>query len=406
MQALPRGGAMAAIAASEGAVAEAIARYGDDLSIAAVNAKESVTISGSEAAVLAVAERFAAAGARTRRLSVSHAFHSARMRPMLAAFEEVARRVRYAAPKTPIISNLDGKQVGEAMARPEYWLEHIVAPVRFADGISTLLAAGVTHVLELGPDPALSALGALSERGAQAEWLASLRRGRDDKAVLREAAEALLSGSALSGIATESGADAGFWAAISSGSTERVLSLIAPKGELPEHVRSALPDLIGVLASYRASSKKEQTPAASNALPDAAARARSAAAFVENLAAMLPPAREAAVLEVVRGAVAGVLGISDCEAIEPQRGFADLGMDSLMAVELRGRIQDSLGISLGPTAAFDHPTPERLTGAILVALFGEGRPRSADDSELARASQLDDEQAAARIDEILADLED
>jgi acyl transferase domain-containing protein/acyl carrier protein len=276
MQALPRGGAMVAIAASEGAVVEAIAPYGEDVSIAALNAPESVTISGSEDAVLAVAAYFAASGKRTRRLSVSHAFHSSRMRPMLAAFEEVARRVSYRAPQLPVVSNLDGKVAGAAMARPEYWLEHVLAPVRFAEGVMTLLESGVTHVMELGPDPALSTLGGLSDRNEQATWLASLRRGRDDQGVLLETlGELWLSGASVQWDALypgaehrtvalppdlfeRGGADAAFWEAIGSGSIERVRSLIAPNGELPAKVEAVLPDLIGALASYRASSLAEQ----------------------------------------------------------------------------------------------------------------------------------------------------
>lgn len=414
MQALPEGGAMVAIAASEAAVSGAMAPYGDAVSIAAINAPESVTISGSAAPVLAVAAHFAALGTRTRRLPVSHAFHNARMQPMLAAFTEVARRVRYAAPQIPIVSNLDGKLAGERMQHPEYWLAHVLAPVRFADGVDTLLAAGVTHMIELGPDPALSVLGRLSDRKAQATWLSSLRRGRDDRAVFLESLGELWSAGAavrwdalhagaqkpvtLPADSLEGDADARFWDAVASGSAERVLALLSPHGELPAHARAALPDIIGALASYRASAAKED--AATGAV------SRAATAFVERLGTLSPPAREAAVLDVVRGAVAAVLGVSDRDAIEPQRGFADLGLDSLMAVELRGRIQDALGVSLGATAAFDHPNSERLARATLSALFGESGPRTQDDPALERAAQLDDEQAAARIDEILADLED
>ena len=84
-----------------------------------------------------------------------------------------------------------------------------------------------------------------------------------------------------------------------------------------------------------------------------------------------------------------------------------MGLDSLMALELRVRLRASLGVSLGPTAAFDHPTLDRLTRAIVRELFGEEKsadPPPADDV-LERAARLDDEAAAQRIDEILADFE-
>ena len=364
MQALPAGGAMVAIAAPESAVAEAIAHHGEDMAIAAVNARDSVTLSGKEAAVLKVAAQFAAQGKRTRRLPVSHAFHSALMRPMLAAFAEVAERVRYSTPKLPIISNLDGQLAGERMTRPAYWLEQIVAPVRFSDGISTLLQAGVTHFVELGPDPALSALGRLCDPGQQATWLASLRSGRADHAVVLEA-----------------------------------LGELAAAGATVD--RDAL-RMLKLLAADRAAATEESPQAAPASQADPS---QDAAARVQELTALPPQAREAAVFDLVRDAVAAVLGIRNREDIEPQRGFADLGLDSLMAVELRDRLQAALGLSLGAMVVFDHPNPERLTTAILSALFGTNPGKSPVDAVVERAAQLDDEQAAARIDEILADLE-
>ncbi|NEC22725.1 type I polyketide synthase, partial [Streptomyces parvus] len=83
MQALPEGGAMVAVAASEDRVRAALV---DGVDIAAVNGPESVVISGDATAVAAVAEGFD----RTKRLRVSHAFHSALMEPMLQDFAAVA----------------------------------------------------------------------------------------------------------------------------------------------------------------------------------------------------------------------------------------------------------------------------------------------------------------------------
>nr|AUO14851.1 Malonyl CoA-acyl carrier protein transacylase [Amycolatopsis sp.] len=147
MQALPAGGAMVAIAAPESAV-----DLPDGVSIAAVNGPESVVISGEEAAVLAVAARFP----KTKRLAVSHAFHSPLMDPMLAEFRAVAESLTYHPARIPVISNVSG-----ALAAPftaEYWVRHVRETVRFADGVSALSAAGVGVFLELGPDGVLSSL--------------------------------------------------------------------------------------------------------------------------------------------------------------------------------------------------------------------------------------------------------
>ena len=95
MQALPGGGAMAAVWAGEAEVRAVTARTG--VEIAAVNGPASVTITGGEAAVAAACAALTAAGVRTQGLRVSHAFHSALMAPMLDAFTAVAETVRYGA---------------------------------------------------------------------------------------------------------------------------------------------------------------------------------------------------------------------------------------------------------------------------------------------------------------------
>ncbi|MFD0344851.1 acyltransferase domain-containing protein, partial [Streptomyces sp. NPDC127117] len=88
MQALPTGGAMVAIQATE---AEVLPLLTDGVSIAALNGPDSVVISGDEDAVLAIASGFG----KTKRLRVSHAFHSPRMEPMLAEFKAVAENLTF-----------------------------------------------------------------------------------------------------------------------------------------------------------------------------------------------------------------------------------------------------------------------------------------------------------------------
>ena len=89
MQALPVGGAMVAVQASEDEVRPLI---GEGVGIAAVNGPDSVVVSGGEQAVCAIADRLREQGRRVHRLAVSHAFHSPLMQPMLAEFEEIADR--------------------------------------------------------------------------------------------------------------------------------------------------------------------------------------------------------------------------------------------------------------------------------------------------------------------------
>ncbi|GAB1820558.1 SDR family NAD(P)-dependent oxidoreductase [Herbidospora sp. RD11066] len=149
MQALPTGGAMAALEATEGEIPSGV-------EIAAINGPTSLVITGDEDAVDAVLREFAEKGRRTRRLTVSHAFHSARMEPMLAEYRRVLESVTFHEPRIPLVSTLTG-QVSD-VTTPDYWVRQVREPVRFADAIGTLDAAGVTTFLELGPDAVLSAL--------------------------------------------------------------------------------------------------------------------------------------------------------------------------------------------------------------------------------------------------------
>jgi epothilone polyketide synthase D len=184
MQSLPQGGAMMSIAASERQAADAIAPHADVVSIAAINGLEQTVIAGDERAVLDIGAVFTARGIRTSRLRVSHAFHSPLMRPMLEPFRRVAETVTYSAPAIPLVSNVTGRIERDRLANAAYWVDHILAPVRMADGLRAIRSAGATQALEIGPAPVLCGLGAAADPAATVFWLPSLRPGRHDTEVM------------------------------------------------------------------------------------------------------------------------------------------------------------------------------------------------------------------------------
>ncbi|MFD4668871.1 beta-ketoacyl synthase N-terminal-like domain-containing protein [Lentzea sp. NPDC058450] len=146
MQALPEGGAMLAIRASEDDVRPLLT---PGVAIAAVNGPGAVVVSGAEAEVVALGEHFAG---RTRRLRVSHAFHSPAVDAMLDAFAEVAGRCTFHPPAIPVVSTITGD-----LSTPDYWVRQVREAVRFADAVTAMKDAGVTRFLELGPDGSLAA---------------------------------------------------------------------------------------------------------------------------------------------------------------------------------------------------------------------------------------------------------
>ncbi len=189
MSALPAGGAMAAIEATEAEAVESIAGREAELSIAAINGPTSTVISGSEEAVEAVRTDWEDKGRKTKRLAVSHAFHSPLMEPMLDEFAAIAKTLTYSEPKIPIVSNVTGETLSPEQATdPAYWVAHVRQPVRFADAVNALKEQGVTTYLELGPDPVLCAMAreTLGEDDVVA-FVPTLRESRPEPAAISTA---------------------------------------------------------------------------------------------------------------------------------------------------------------------------------------------------------------------------
>ncbi|MFB9682461.1 type I polyketide synthase, partial [Streptosporangium vulgare] len=176
MQALPEGGAMLAIAAPEAEILPLLEGR-QDVGIAAVNGPQAVVISGSEVAVEEIA---GLVSARTRRLRVSHAFHSPLMEPMLAEFEQIVSGLTFAEPTIPVVSNVTGRLAEPGLLTdPAYWVRHVREAVRFADGVT---ACQANVFVEVGPDTTLTALAQQSvEDGV---FVATARKDRDEARTL------------------------------------------------------------------------------------------------------------------------------------------------------------------------------------------------------------------------------
>jgi acyl transferase domain-containing protein/acyl carrier protein len=224
MQALPAGGAMLAVAGMVEDLPEGV-------TVAAVNGPDAIVLSGPAEAI----DALDTAGLRTKRLRVSHAFHSVLMEPMLEEFREVLAGVTFQAPQLPIVSNVTGEMADPAqLCTPEYWVRQVRETVRFADNVATLVARGVNTFLEVGPDavlvphlPAADAFVAGSAGVAGDAYVAgsagvaggalvvaSLRRDRDEVTTLLAA----LAGLHVNGVAVD-------WEAVYAGTAPRRVDL-------------------------------------------------------------------------------------------------------------------------------------------------------------------------------------
>ena len=181
MQAPPPGGRMAAVFAAEPQVIAAIAPYGDRITIAALNAPESIVISGDAEAVDEVLARLETQGIKSKPLATSHAFHSQRMDPMLEALRQVAATVACSKPAIDIVSNLTGQLADEhtfadsILLEPPRSLAGAVCPEHASAG-----RAGLRDLSGDRSEPDAHRFGPALPGTRRLRWLPSLRPGRDD----------------------------------------------------------------------------------------------------------------------------------------------------------------------------------------------------------------------------------
>ncbi|MFI8932074.1 SDR family NAD(P)-dependent oxidoreductase, partial [Streptomyces sp. NPDC053474] len=180
MQALPEGGAMLAVQATE---ADVLPLLSDRVGVAAVNGPSQLVLSGERAALEGLEQTLRGQGRKVKWLKVSHAFHSPLMDPALDDFRKVAAKLTYQEPTLPVVSNLTGELAEPAELKdPEYWVRHIREAVRFHDGLNALTGFGVGTLLELGPDSVLTAMAhdTLTEPESQSGLIAGLRKDRPE----------------------------------------------------------------------------------------------------------------------------------------------------------------------------------------------------------------------------------
>jgi len=150
-------GMMAAAAISPAEAAELIAAHGADVEVSAVNSPTDVTLSGDRDALEGIGKILADRGVFFRMLPLDYAFHSAKMDPIRGKiFDELGELVT-GEPRLPMFSTVTGTAVSDGRTLDaEYWWRNIREPVRFAEAVEAMAAAGAGVLVEIGPHPVLS----------------------------------------------------------------------------------------------------------------------------------------------------------------------------------------------------------------------------------------------------------
>lgn len=192
MGGLPEGGAMLALDATREQVEDWIAGKEDEIAVATVNGPRSIVVSGTEDAVAEIDYVATTEGCRTKRLEVSHAFHSPLMEPILAELEQTAASFRPSTPRIPLISNVTGEPF-DGPTTPDYWSSHVRKPVLFHQGMQRLIDDHATVLVEIGPHAALTPAIAASFDVSKLRLIPTLVRGQKDFASAMTALGALFS---------------------------------------------------------------------------------------------------------------------------------------------------------------------------------------------------------------------
>ncbi|MBI1390262.1 MAG: SDR family NAD(P)-dependent oxidoreductase [bacterium] len=386
-------GGMAAVFAPPERIEPLLQSCRDSVSIACLNGPQNVVISGDSAELDKIVAVLNRDGVQAKPLHVSHPFHSPMIDPSLPEFQRAASAVHYHEPNVPLVSNLTGGVVkGAEIATPEYWIHHLRDAVRFSSGMATLEDQGFRLFLEIGPSPVLCGMGAQCITGA--EWVASLRSGSSD---LRQMLGTL-------GVLYERGARID-WNAVDRGSSARRVVLPSypfqrkrywidsTEPSAPHIVETEDRNRSPLLSEIAETSREAETPQPDSIWNElrtmpAAQRRRRLAAYLNEQAA-------------------SILGCAPDDIPSPRQGFFDLGMDSLLAVELRNRLQTSYGESLPATLTFEFSSVEALTNYFDGRITAENEsPEKKGDVELERPmTESPAGEDAAENDAVMRELE-
>ncbi|MFF1714066.1 amino acid adenylation domain-containing protein [Streptomyces sp. NPDC058268] len=325
-------GGMALMGLPLAEVEELLAPYGGSLSVAAVNTPGSVAVAGAADAVDDLLAGLADRDVFSRRIKVDRAGHCSLVDPMLPEVEAALSGLRPRATTVTMYSSVTGAPIGGEVLDARYWCRNLREPVRMDLALDALRAAGFGVFTEISPHPLLAIPLTTFTADSGGVVLGSLRRDHGGlEQIVRGLGELHVRGHAVD------------WTRVVDGPGRLV--------DLPGYAFQRQSYWID--GGSRPRQEREAPPA------DLAAR----------LAALPASDRALAVLEAVQNVVNGVLGLGEPMPVDGR--FQDLGLDSMMALQLRNRLSEVTGTPLPSTLAFEHPTPQGVVDYLLAHAFSE-----------------------------------
>jgi acyl transferase domain-containing protein len=311
-------GGMASVRLPAAVVRERIAAWAGALSVAAVNGPSSAVVSGAPEALTELIEELAAEGVRVRRVAVDYASHSVQVERIREDLLDALGTIQPRPSSIPFCSTVTGGLLDTAALDAGYWYRNLRHTVELERATGELARAGHSVFVECSPHPVLTP--AIQESVDDGVVVGSLRR--DDGGLerfLTSLGELHVRGGRVS------------WAAAFAGARRVGLPTYAFQRDrhwLDEHGEPA---------------------------PQQGAEA---------------PRTEQSLLELVRTTVATVLGHATPDTVDSDLTFKELGLDSLLSVELRNRLNAATGLRLPAGVLFNHPTPGELVDRLRAELSG------------------------------------
>jgi acyl transferase domain-containing protein len=313
MESVTAPGGMMSVRAPAADVAPLLTSY-SDVVIAAINSPRQCVVSGGLRSLAELEPKLP----QPKRLEVSHAFHSPLMAEVLDEFRAELAGITFGEPRFPLVSAVTGRMARRRdLGSADYWVRHIAEPVNFAAAVDTIARRGRHAFLEIGPSATLTALARSSVAAPAAHgWIPS--RHRDD-GILSALAALWAAGPVPS------------WDAVHEGGDRRRVELPPYAFDRRRHWLGAADDPADEPADDPADDPEQADPG-----------------------------------HIVRAEVARVLGFGRPSAVDPDRGFTELGLDSISAAELAESLGRAVGRPVPLTDLFDHPTVHRLAGHLNV----------------------------------------